>query len=132
AGIPPPYLARSQEAATELGVAWELLAAVGKVESDHGGDPACWQPNAAGAEGPMQFLPATFAQYSWASGSATPDIYDPRDAIYAAAAMLVDKNLRDDPRQALYAYNHSTSYVDKVLSWASVYESQYATGADGS
>src|SRR5207253_3001246 len=65
------------------------------------------------------------------SGSATPDIYDSRDAIYAAAAMLVDNNVRDDLRQALYAYNHSGSYVDQVLSWAAVYQSQYTPGADG-
>src|SRR5439155_18048214 len=132
ADIPPDYLALYQEAATELGMPWELLAAVGKVESDHGRNPACWHPNPAGAEGPMQFLSATFAQYSWASGSANPDIYDPRDVIYAAAAMLVDNNARDDPRQALYAYNDSTSYVDQVLSWAAVYQGQYTSGADGS
>ena len=101
ADIPPDYLALYQQAGTELGVPWELLAAIGKVESDHGRDPASWQPNAAGAEGPMQFLPTTFAAYSWASGSSNPDIYNPRDAIYAAAAMLVDNNVRNNPRQAL-------------------------------
>lgn len=122
ADIPPSYLALYQEAATELGMPWELLAAVGKVESDHGRNPDCWQPNAAGAVGPMQFLPGTFAEYDWASGTTTPNIDDPRDAIYAAAAMLVDNNVRDDPRQALYAYNHSNSYVDEVLSWAAVYQ----------
>ena len=60
----------------------------------------------------MQFLPATFADYSWASGSPDPSIDDPRDAIYAAAALLVDNNVRDNPRAALYAYNHSDGYVD--------------------
>jgi cell wall-associated NlpC family hydrolase len=124
ADIPADYLALYQEAATELGMPWELLAAIGKVESDHGRDPACWKPNKAGAEGPMQFLPATFAAYSWASGNPNPDIYDPRDAIYAAAALLVDNNVRDDPRAALYAYNHSSSYVDQVLRWAASYSSQ--------
>jgi cell wall-associated NlpC family hydrolase len=127
ADIPPDYLALYQEAATELGMPWELLAAVGKVESDHGRNPDCWQPNAAGAVGPMQFLPATFAEYDWASGSTNPSIDDPRDAIYAAAALLVDNNIRDNPRQALYAYNHSGSYVDQVLSWAAIYQ-----GRDGS
>jgi cell wall-associated NlpC family hydrolase len=130
--IPPHYLALYQEAATELGMPWQLLAAVGKVESDHGRNPACRHPNAAGAQGPMQFLPTTFAHYSWASDSPTPDIYNPRDAIYAAAAMLVDNNIRDDPRQALYAYNHSKSYVDAVLSWAAEYENQASSKGDGS
>ena len=108
---------------------WELLAAVGKVESDHGRNPASRKPNAAGAEGPMQFLPATFAEYSWASGSPDPNIDNPRDAIYAAAALLIDNNVRDNPRQALYAYNHSNSYVDQVLAWAAVYQSQSDTAA---
>ena len=129
ADIPADYLALYQEAATELGMPWELLAAVGKVESDHGRNPASRKPNAAGAEGPMQFLPATFAEYSWASGSPDPNIDNPRDAIYAAAAMLVDNNVRDNPRQALYAYNHSNAYVDQVLAWAAVYQSQSDTAA---
>jgi cell wall-associated NlpC family hydrolase len=133
ADIPTAYLALYQEAATELGMPWELLAAVGKVESDHGRDPASRTPNAAGAVGPMQFLPATFAEYSWASGSHDPSIDDPRDAIYAAAAMLVDNDVRDHPRAALYAYNHSDTYVDQVLAWAATYQASDASiTADGS
>ncbi len=126
ADIPPDYLALYQEAGTEIGVPWELLAAIGKVECDHGRDPACQHPNSAGAEGPMQFLPATFNQYSWASGNPNPSIDDPRDAIYAAAALLADNNVRDSPRQALYAYNHSSIYVDEVLAWAASYQADAA------
>ena len=132
ADIPPAYLALYQEAATELGMPWELLAAIGKVESDHGRNPASWKPNAAGAEGPMQFLPATFAEYSWASGNSNPNIYDPRDAIYAAAALLVDNNVRDDPRGALYAYNHAGWYVDEVLAQAAIYKDAAESAADAS
>jgi cell wall-associated NlpC family hydrolase len=133
ADIPPAYLALYQEAATELGMPWELLAAVGKVESDHGRNSASRTPNAAGAVGPMQFLPATFAEYSWASGNLQPNIDDPRDAIYAAAAMLVDNDVRDHPRAALYAYNHSDAYVDEVLAWAATYQASDASiAADGS
>jgi hypothetical protein len=131
ADIPPRYLALYQEAATELGVPWELLAAVGKVESDHGRDPASRHPNRAGAEGPMQFLPGTFAAYGFAAGSSQPDVYDPRDAIYAAAALLLDNGVHDDPRRALYAYNHADWYVDQVLGWAARYQAADAavTGA---
>lgn len=132
ADIPPAYLALYQEAATELGMPWELLAAVGKVESDHGRDPATDTPNAAGAVGPMQFLPGTFAQYSWASGSPDPNIKDPRDAIYAAAAMLVDNDVRDDPPAALYVYNHSDAYVDEVLAWAAAYQAADTPTGDSS
>jgi cell wall-associated NlpC family hydrolase len=130
ADIPPRYLALYQEAGTELGMPWEMLAAVGKVESDHGRDPASRRPNSAGAEGPMQFLPATFAAYGTASGSAEPNVYDARDAIYAAAALLVDNGIRDDPRRALYAYNHAGWYVDEVLRWAAAYEEAAAAPAD--
>ena len=124
ADIPPGYLALYQQAATEFAIPWQLLAAVGKVESDHGRNPDTNQPNMDGAEGPMQFLPATFTAYSWASGSHTPNIDNPRDAIFAAAAMLVDNNARDNPRQALYAYNHADWYVNDVLSWAAIYTSE--------
>ena len=131
ADIPPQYLALYQEAATELGMPWELLAAIGKVESDHGRNPASRKPNAAGAEGPMQFLPATFAKYSWASGNSNPNIDEQRDAIYAAAALLVDNNVRDDPRGALYAYNHAAWYVTDVLTWAAIYSSQNGSAPVG-
>ena len=76
----------------------------------------------------MQFLPATFAEYSWASGSPDPNIDDPRDAIYAAAALLVDNDVRDHPRAALYAYNHSDTYVDQVLAWAAAYQAAERAG----
>ena len=131
ADIPPQYLALYQEAAVELGMPWELLAAIGKVESDHGRNPASRKPNAAGAEGPMQFLPATFAKYSWASGNSNPNIDEQRDAIYAAAALLVDNNVRDDPRGALYAYNHAAWYVTDVLTWAAIYSSQNGSAPVG-
>jgi cell wall-associated NlpC family hydrolase len=132
ADIPPSYLALYQEAATELGMPWELLAAIGKIESDHGRNPNISQPNAAGAEGPMQFLPATFAEYSWASGNPSPSIYDPRDAIYAAAALLVDNNVRDDPRAAIFTYNHANWYVNEVLAQAAIYKDAAESAADAS
>ncbi|MGH3048857.1 MAG: C40 family peptidase, partial [Gaiellaceae bacterium] len=36
---------------------------------------------------------------------------------------LVDNDVRDDPRGALYAYNHAGWYVDQVLRWAAIYQS---------
>jgi cell wall-associated NlpC family hydrolase len=127
ADIPTDYLALYQEAATEFALPWQLLAAIGKVESDHGRNPASRHPNAAGAEGPMQFLPATFAAYSWASDRSSPSIDNPRDAIFAAAALLVDNNVRDDPRGALHAYNHADWYATDVLAWAAIYTTEAAT-----
>ncbi len=64
--IPPAMLALYQEAAATCpGLPWTVLAAIGTVESDNGQSnlPGVHTgANAAGAEGPMQFLPATFRQ----------------------------------------------------------------------
>ena len=67
AAIPGDYLSLYQQAsATCPGLSWTVLAAIGTVESSNGistlpGVQA--GANSAGAEGPMQFEPATFAQY---------------------------------------------------------------------
>jgi cell wall-associated NlpC family hydrolase len=121
ADIPSAYLALYEQAALRFGLPWELLAAVGKVESDHGRAPGSDVPNSAGAEGPMQFEPATFAAYSWAAGTPTPNIDDPHDAIEAAAAMLVANGAPGDTWRALYAYNHADWYVEEVLGWVASY-----------
>jgi len=126
ADIPAGYLALYQQAALRFGLPWELLAAVGKVESDHGRAPGSDEPNAAGAEGPMQFEPATFAAYSWAAGSSDPNIDDPHDAIEAAAALLAANGAPARTRRALLAYNHAGWYVEEVLGWAATYEAQAA------
>jgi len=126
ADIPADYLVLYQRAALRFGLPWELLAGVGKVESDHGRLPGSDEPNAAGAEGPMQFEPATFAAYSWAAGSRDPNIDSPHDAIEAAAAMLAANGAPTQTRRALFAYNHAEWYVDEVLGWAATYEAQAA------
>jgi hypothetical protein len=65
AEIPPAYLVLYQEAAATCeGLPWTVLAAIGTIKSDNGQSdlPGVQSgANAAGAEGPMQFLPATFA-----------------------------------------------------------------------
>lgn len=115
--IPADFARLYVEAASEYGFEWQLLAAVGKVECDHGrGD--CYRPNRAGARGPMQFLPATWVAYKSASGDPPYDIYDPRDAVFAAAAKLAADGIKRDPRAAIYSYNHSGSYIDEVIAWA--------------
>jgi len=126
ADIPAGYLALYQAAAVRFGLPWELLAAVGKVESDHGRDPGSDLPNAAGAVGPMQFEPGTFAAYSWAAGTRSPDIDDPHDAIEAAAAMLAANGAPAQTARALYAYNHADWYVQEVLGWAATYSAAAA------
>src|SRR4030081_344898 len=65
ADIPHDYLTLYQAAAPMCpGLDGSLLAAIGKVESDHGRSPlpgvADRTQNHAGARGPMQFLQSTF------------------------------------------------------------------------
>lgn len=121
ADIPANMLALYIEAAQRFDVPAPVLAGIGKVECDHDRNPACAHPNAAGAEGPMQFLPSTFTAYAWASGDPNPSIYDERDAVFAAAAMLTADGVQHDVRSAVYAYNHSWDYVALVLHWADIY-----------
>lgn len=51
--------------------------------------------------------------------------YDPGDATYTAAALLCANGAASGTqagiRQAVFAYNHSWSYVNEVLSWAARY-----------
>ena len=105
-------LAHYREAQRRFGVPWEVLAAVNFIESAFG---KVRSPSTAGAQGPMQFLPAT-----WRAFGLGGDIYDPRDAILGAANLLRASGARRDLRRALYAYNRSTLYVDAVLAYARV------------
>ena len=128
--IPPEYLAWYIAAAqTCPGLPWAVLAGIGEVESNHGRSTAPGvhdRANFAGAEGPMQFEPATFAAYAVNADPAAPlTPYDPQDAIFTAARMLCANGAQngtpDSLRQAIYAYNHATWYVNEVLTWAAKY-----------
>lgn len=133
--IPAQYLTWYMDAArTCAGLPWAVLAGIGKVESDHGRNPASRMPNGAGARGPMQFLPATFARYAVdGDHDGDTDIYDPADAIFAAAGYLCASGARGGSqpgiRRAIFTYNHAGWYVDLVLSWAARYATQAASDA---
>lgn len=103
-------LAHYREGARRSGVAWSLLAAVNLVESDFG---RLRNDSIAGAQGPMQFIPAT-----WSSYGRGGDVHDPRDAILGAARFLAAGGAARDPRQALYRYNPSPLYVTAVARYA--------------
>ncbi len=119
--IPPDYLALYQAAGATYNVPWPVLAAIGKVESDHGRNPAAYRPNEAGAQGPMQFIPSSWERYQWASGNPRPDVNHPRDAIFAAALYLRVAGAPGDIPRAVFAYNHAGWYVDLVLRQARAY-----------
>ncbi|TYB40804.1 NlpC/P60 family protein [Actinomadura chibensis] len=125
ADIPARYLDLYVKSGRRYGMGWHLLAAVGKVESDHGRDrgPGITSgDNYAGAAGPMQFLPSTWAAFGVdGNGDGTANVYDPADAIPAAARYLKHNGAPERVRAALYQYNHSHEYVEKVLRQAEVY-----------
>jgi len=128
ADIPPAMLTLYQGAARSCpGLPWGVLAAIGKIETDHGRSqlPGVQTgENSAGAGGPMQFLAATWAAYGIDTDSDTPpDRYDPADAIYSAAGYLC-ANGAGEPgglNNAIFAYNHADWYVRQVLAQAAAY-----------
>jgi membrane-bound lytic murein transglycosylase B len=99
-----------REAERRFDVPWHVLAAVNFVESAFG---RVRSPSAAGAQGPMQFLPATWRAYGLGG-----DVHDPHDAILGAANYLRANGAPRDLRRALDAYNHSRLYVDAVLRYS--------------
>ena len=108
---PPHVLLRWYRAAERrFGVDWEMLAAINLVETGFGRmRNSSW----AGAQGPMQFIPATWRAYGMGG-----DVRDPRDAIMGAANYLRASGAPRDWQRALYAYNNSRLYVDAILRYA--------------
>jgi hypothetical protein len=99
-----------QEAERRFGIRWQVLAALNYIESKFG---RVRSTSYAGAQGPMQFIPSTWAVYGMGG-----DIQDPHDAILGAANYLHRSGAPGNYRQALYAYNHSLQYVDVILLYA--------------
>ena len=135
ADIPTGYLRLYRKAARRCpGLSWSVLAAIGKVESDHGRSPlpgvrSGW--NTAGAAGPMQFgIGIGRAGNAWARYGADfnrngrRSVYDPGDAIPAAADYLCAAGAPRRLDRALYAYNHSWGYMVKVKAIAARYRTR--------
>src|SRR5918996_4510361 len=133
ADIPSDYLVLYQRAAARFSIDWAVLAAVGKLECDHGRleAPGCNPPgtvNGAGATGPMQFLGSTWragtppmsvpaigpptastaAGYAAdGDGDGLADVWNPADATAGAARLLRANGAPVDYRRAVFAYNHA-------------------------
>ena len=115
------YMDLYKASATKYGFGpdWYILAAVGKVESNHGQTVG---PSSVGAMGPMQFMPTTWETSGVdGNGDGVANVMDPEDAIPAAANYLEDGGAPQDWYRALYSYNHADWYVKKVLAVAEAY-----------
>ena len=104
-------LADYHDAEAKYGVPWYVLASINLIETRMGrirGD------SSAGAQGPMQFIPQTWAAYGQG------DVNSPHDAILAAARYLKAAGAPGNMSRAVYAYNHAQAYVNAVLDYAEV------------
>jgi membrane-bound lytic murein transglycosylase B len=99
-----------REAEKRFRVPWTVLAAVNFVETKFG---KLRSASAAGAQGPMQFIPATWRRYGLGG-----NVHEAHDAILGAANYLHASGAPQNLRNALYHYNPSSAYVDAVLRYA--------------
>jgi hypothetical protein len=136
ADVLPTYQAGAR---TCPGMDWAILAAIGKIESNHGRStlPGVHAgQNSAGAMGPMQFLQGTWKSYKTAApGHSLPNVYDIADAIYSAAKYLCSNGAgiglplppkSDTPawkklHDAIWLYNNADWYVNQVAAQADSY-----------
>lgn len=103
------YLRYYRKAERRFGVPWQYLAAIHLVETRMSrirGD------SVAGAQGPMQFIPTTWAQYG------RGDVRDNHDAIMAAGRYLHARGAPGDMDRALFSYNNDVRYVRAVKGYA--------------
>jgi hypothetical protein len=116
---PPPIaelMSYYKEAESTFGVPWYYLASINLIETRMGrirGD------SSAGAQGPMQFIPST-----WAAYGAGGDVNSYHDSILAAARYLNAAGAPGDMDKAIFSYNHSSFYVNAVKGYGD------ALGAD--
>ena len=127
---PANYLQLFQTSAAKYcpAMSWTVLAAIGQIESADGQNVG---PSSAGALGPMQFLPSTWAEWGidGFGQTGTPDVLNPFDAVPSAARMLcadgASAGTQAGLRQAIFAYNHADWYVNEVLALAGQYAAEY-------
>jgi hypothetical protein len=147
ADIPADYLIAYQREAARHGIDWAMLAAIGKIECDHGRSRAsgCNPPgtvNGAGATGPMQFLGSTWRRgtppmsvpaagpptattaegyAADGDGDGIAHVWNAADAIAGAARLLRANGAPADYTRAVFVYNHAEWYVREVFELANSY-----------
>jgi len=102
-----------QGASDVFGVDPKILKAIHIVET--GASGSTYRSNPSGATGPMQFLPSTWRSYGVdGDGNGNADISNVSDAIYSAANYLKACGY-PNLKKALWGYNPSTRYYNKVI-----------------
>lgn len=115
APAPEQHLLKAyRSAARATGIPWTVLAAVNLVETGMGRIDGV---SVANAQGPMQFLPTTWAEPGIGQGG---DIRNPWDAIHAAGRYLVRRGGLTNIRRGLWGYNNSNHYGEAVLRYAAL------------
>ncbi|NNF53451.1 MAG: lytic transglycosylase domain-containing protein [Acidimicrobiales bacterium] len=107
----PELLGYYEESEANSGIEWEYLAAINLIETRMGRIQGL---STAGATGPMQFLPSTWAECC--EGDPTVD----RDAIIGAGVYLRARGGPQDMERALFGYNNSDYYVAAVSAYVAV------------
>jgi peptidoglycan DL-endopeptidase CwlO len=157
ADIPADYLLAYQREGARYGIDWAILAAIGKIECNHGSSQlsGCNPPgtvNGAGATGPMQFLGATWRRGTPSmtvpaiapptrttidgyaadgDGDALADVWNAADAIAGAARLLRANGAPGDYRRAVFAYNHADWYVRDVFELSASYRGVLSAPSTG-
>jgi len=120
--IPDDIKALYVAAADRYHLPWTLLAGIGMEETAHGRNNTT---SSAGAQGLMQFMPATWAIYGVdGDGDGRADIHNSADSAMSAANYLTASGVTAGPvgvRRAIFAYNHADWYVNDVLYYAAAY-----------
>ncbi len=112
------HLVAQAAADTCPGLPASVLVAIGRVESKLGLDVG---PSSAGARGPMQFLAGTWVAYGAdGDGDGRADLMNTADALHGAARLLCAHGggNADRLRSAVWNYNHSDDYVERVMGLA--------------
>ncbi len=125
-GIPENLLPHFKAAGAKYNIPWTVLAAIAFTESSF--RPGVIGPDnytGENARGMMQFLPSTWEKYGVdGDGDGKADIYNPIDSIYSTANYLAANQGASNMADALFLYNHSDEYVNKILALAEGYKLQ--------
>jgi membrane-bound lytic murein transglycosylase B len=123
--VPQQLVPIYQRASAQYGLGSQgaaVLAGINAVETGFGTNLG---PSSAGAEGWMQFMPSTWAEWGVdANGDGVADPNNPEDAIFSAARYLAAAGMPADTYGAIYAYNHADWYVSEVLADAGCYAAE--------